>query len=94
MVLLPEVVAHDRMDMGGMGGMGGMMAAWMGLWVLLAVAAFITLVVLVVWVARRGFAVLERRGSAEEHLRARYAAGEIDREEYLRRLDDLRVGAG
>lgn len=105
--LLPEVLAIDQtrmngvdmdhMDMDHMGGMGGMMAVWMGFWALLALAAFVTLVVLVVWIARRAFAVLERRGSAEEQLRARYATGEIDREEYLRRLHDLQAhdsGAG
>ncbi len=64
--------------------MNGLWSGYMGIfWVLL--------LVLVVWLLlrdRRGGS--RRHTSAREVLDQRYARGEIDREEYLRRLDDLR----
>lgn len=59
--------------------------AGMGLWALLLLAGF---VVLVAWLARGGAAAGAE--SPERIVKRRYARGEIDREEYLRRLEDLR----
>jgi putative membrane protein len=53
-------------------------------------------IVLVVWLVVRGLTAVERRGStglkseAEDLLRRRFASGEIDAEEYERRLAVLR----
>lgn len=60
---------------------------WMGLWGLLLLAA---VVLVAVWVVRSGASSPPVRESPEEVVKRRYAAGEIDREEYQRRLDDLR----
>jgi len=60
--------------------MGGM-----GLWALLLVAA---VVVLVAFSARSGGA--SGGESPERVVKRRYARGEIDREDYLRRLEDLK----
>jgi len=62
-------------------GMGGI-----GFGVLLLVAGA---VVLVVWLARSGAGGAVGAESADRILKRRYAAGEIDREDYLRRLEDL-----
>lgn len=65
------------------GGHMGLMGLW---WILILVA-----IGAVVW-----FAAAAGRGrgtgdaSAEQQLKKRYAAGEIDRESYQRMLDDLR----
>lgn len=65
------------------GGHMGLMALW---WIVVLVA-----IVAIVW-----FAAAAGRGrgagdaSAEQQLKKRYAAGEIDRETYQRMLDDLR----
>jgi len=58
----------------------------MGLWALLFVAGF---VVLVAWLARSGAGGTGAE-SPERIVKRRYARGEIGREEYLRRLEDLR----
>ena len=70
-------------------GMGWTMAGWSLIWLLVIVA--------VVWVAVRviggGFgtgAGSLRDDSPEAILKRRYARGEIDREEYDRRLTDVR----
>ena len=66
---------------GWMGYMGGM---WIW-WVLIIVA----LVFLIWWLvnhSRTG----QSNNSPEQELKGRYARGEIDREEYQRRLDDIR----
>lgn len=57
-------------------------------WVILLAAA----IGLVVWLVNRGTGAqhLERGDSGEEILRRRFAAGEIDAEEYERRLSVLR----
>lgn len=73
------------------GGWGHMAGMWIG-WLLVLVV-----IVVVVWLvaraARTGDRSLSRPGesrSPEQLLKERYARGEIDREEYQRRLADLR----
>ena len=80
--------------------MGGMMAGmglWMILWALVGVVILVLAVAGAVWTARQ---LSQRaRGDREraelpgdgpqEILRHRYAAGEIDEDEYLRRLSGL-----
>jgi putative membrane protein len=61
-----------------------------GLFAFLFIALLVTLVVWLVWTASRPSAPPEHRGSsALEILDARYARGEIDRDEYLERRADL-----
>ncbi|MGD2051803.1 MAG: SHOCT domain-containing protein [Acidimicrobiia bacterium] len=61
-----------------------------GLFSLLFLALVVTLVVWVVWNASRSSAPPQRpTTSALEILDARYARGEIDRDEYLERRADL-----
>lgn len=67
-----------------MGSMGWGMVLWWG--------AGILILVLLVWLLARA-ADGSRRGSEEtpeQLLKRRYAKGEIEREEYQRRLEDLR----
>lgn len=66
----------------------GSMGVWMVLWWGLGIALLIALVWLVINAAGRS----STRGdeTPEEILKRRYARGEIDREDYQRRLDDLR----
>lgn len=69
--------------------MGGTMAGW---W-LFAVAA----VLAVVWMLYRALAQPRsgsgsRPDSAEDLLKRRYASGDLSREEYQRKLDDLHHG--
>ncbi len=59
---------------------------WMGLWWILGLAALVALV----WVVVRISGAASRENSPEGILKSRYARGEIDREEYQRRLEDLR----
>ncbi|MQA03867.1 MAG: SHOCT domain-containing protein [Streptosporangiales bacterium] len=69
----------------------GMM--WMMLfWAVLGLALLVAIVLAIVWLARRLTTGAARRqvDPAEEVLRRRYATGEIDRDEYERRLVDLR----
>ncbi|KGH45408.1 MULTISPECIES: hypothetical protein [Modestobacter] len=83
--------------------MGTMMGGWMLLWALLGLAVLVLAALGGVWLARRlGRDRDEQtRGTsgpsdaapgAQELLRRRYAAGEIDREEYLRTQRDLAEG--
>jgi putative membrane protein len=82
---------------GGMMG-GGMMAA-MGIWVFLVIATLLAILIFSVlgsvWLVRRlrqdvgGSAVSRNSDSAHDTLRQRYAAGEIDDDEYERRLSTL-----
>lgn len=55
---------------------------------------WVVLIVVVVWALARGNSgrphMGERPDSPEQILKRRYAAGEIDKEEYDRRLSDLR----
>jgi putative membrane protein len=76
---------------GGM--MGGMMAAW-GIWAFLVILTLIAVLVVAVlgsvWLARQlrggeGY----QSASAEDVLRRRYAAGEIDDDEYRHRMSAL-----
>jgi len=71
------------------GGYGMLMMASMGLFTVLVIAA---VVVLVVWLARTTTSTPNRADPAEAEtlLRRRYAAGEIDDEEFQRRLATLR----
>lgn len=84
------------MDGGMMG--GGMMAA-MGIWAFLVIATLLAIlgfsvlgsIWLVRWLRRDagGSAVPRNSDNAHDTLRQRYAAGEIDDEEYERRLSTL-----
>lgn len=68
--------------------MSGWMGGWMVLWGLLALALVVLAVVATIWLIKH----LTSSGSSDEHrqvLERRYAAGEIDREEFLQRRDDL-----
>ena len=70
--------------------MGEFMAGWMVLWGLLAVALIVLAVVGTVWLVRSLTTDKPAaRQSWDDELRRRYAAGEIDRDEYLRRQQDL-----
>ena len=73
-----------------MNGMDGMMA-WMLIWGVVGLAVLVLSVVGIVWLVRRGGASqqLPDRNSPEEILRRRYAAGELDEDEYLRRRAGL-----
>jgi len=89
--------------MGDGGGMMAMMGGWMLLWVLVGLAVLVLAVLGSIWLVRRlapGQHEQVHRSpgrpdeapSAQELLRRRYAAGEIDREEYLRMQRDLTGG--
>ena len=66
----------------------GAMGWWMALWWVLGLAVLVLLVRLV---ARNGGGSSGRTDdSPEQILKRRYARGEIEREEYQRRLEDLR----
>jgi putative membrane protein len=90
-------VAHDggmmdggMMDGGMMDMMSGMMGAWMVLWALIGLALLALVVVATVWLAKR-ISPGQSPSSAgvDEILRRRYAAGEINQEDYLRMRDEL-----
>ncbi len=70
--------------------MAGMMGGWMLLWALVGLAMLALVVVATIWLAKR---VWPGPPSASEGpdvvLRRRYAAGEIDRDEFLRVQHDL-----
>ncbi len=73
-------------------GMGEMMLGML-LWGLVGLALLVLAVVAVVWLIRRSDnAGRMQRGQEppEEILRRRYAAGELDEDEYLRRRAGLR----
>ena len=71
-------------------GMGGMMV-WMLLWGLLGLALLIAIILGTVWAIRRwsGPEGQGRVESPEELLRRRFAAGEMDEDEYLSRRAHL-----
>ncbi len=83
--------------MDGMGnGSGAFMMGWMALWGLVALALLALFVAGAVWLIRSARSGNTRLGTlgarppdAEEILRSRYAAGEIDEDEFLRRLSSL-----
>ena len=84
-------MGHD----GGMmdGGMMGMMGGWMLLWALVGIALLVVVVLAAVWLVKhRAPTQPDASPSAKELLHRRYAAGEIDREEYLRMQRDLSGG--
>jgi putative membrane protein len=70
--------------MDGMAGMG----IWMLIWGLLGLALIALVVVGVVWLVRSMSG--PRPDAAEQELRRRYAAGQIDAEEFRRREEELR----
>jgi len=79
-----------------MGGMMAGMGAWMALWAVAGVVIVALVAAGAVWAARelgqrgRGPERAELPGDAPQQiLRRRYAAGEIDEDEYLRRLSGL-----
>lgn len=68
--------------------MSGWMNGWMGLVVVLVLALVVLAVVATIWLIKH----LNGSGTADEHakvLERRYAAGDIDREEFLQRREDL-----
>lgn len=73
-----------------MNGMDGMML-WMSIWGLVGLAVLVLSVAGIVWLVRRSGASpqLPDRNSPEEILRRRYAAGELDEDDYLRRRAGL-----
>ncbi len=76
-------------DDGMMNMMAGMMGGWMLLWALVGLALLALVVVATIWLAKRvspGPLVSE---GPDAVLRRRYAAGEIDRDEFLRVQHDL-----
>jgi putative membrane protein len=75
--------------MDGMMGMGW----WMVLWGLVGLAVLVLVVLAIVRLIRSDSSragIPAGEDPAQVELRRRYAAGQIDQEEYLRRLDDLR----
>lgn len=83
----------DRMcDMEASGMEFGGMMFWMLVWGLLGLALLVLAIVATVWLVRRprnqsdAYPALE---SPEEILRRRYASGEIDEDEYLRRRAEI-----
>lgn len=69
--------------------MAGMMS-WMLLWGLVGLALLVAIVVGTVWLVRRGFELPARDDSPEATLRRRFAAGEIDQDEFFRLRADLK----
>jgi putative membrane protein len=71
-------------------GMGGGMMMWMVLWALVGLAILALAVAGVVWLVRHSAPETGHRSeSAEEILKRRYAAGEIDEDEFQRKRADL-----
>lgn len=67
--------------------MSGWMSGWMALWGVLALALLVLAVVATIWLVKH-----LNGSSGSEHqrlLERRYAAGEIDRDEFLQRRADL-----
>lgn len=68
--------------------MSGWVNGWMTLWAVLALALVVLAVVATIWLLKH----LNGSGTGEEHgkvLERRYAAGDIDRDEFLQRREDL-----
>ena len=68
--------------------MSGWMTGWMAVWGLLALALIVLAVVATAWLVKHLGRGAEREGH-NQVLERRYAAGEIDREEFLQRREDL-----
>jgi len=73
----------------GMGGHMGGMVAGMALSGLITLALLVLIVVTIIWLIRN-MTPGQRRDPALEELRRRYAAGDIDQEEFRTRKADLR----
>ena len=72
---------------------GDMTGGWMLLWALLALALLVVTVLGAIWLVKRLLPARPTAGPGpEEVLRLRYAAGEVDREAYLRMQRDLSAG--
>ncbi len=68
------------------------MMAWMAIWGLVGLALLVLAIVGTVWLVRRPTNERDSKSaveSPEEVLRRRYAAGEMDEDEYLRRRSGL-----
>lgn len=76
--------AHDEMMMGG--GHGWMMVGWMFVWLLVV---FGVLAVVVFAIVRFSSPRTQSHDDAREILRRRYAAGDIDKDEFTSRLANL-----
>ena len=65
---------------------------WMGLWMVFGWIVGLAVLILLVWIVTRAASGPPARTeeTPERILKSRYARGEIDREDYERRLDDLR----
>lgn len=72
-----------------MGSMGWWMW-WMPFGWILGLALLVVLVWIIAVRTTSGFSVRSAEDSAEQILKRRYARGEIDRDEYERRLSDIR----
>lgn len=68
--------------------MSGLMGSWMLLWWIAGIVFLLTVVWLLADAARKS--PVGPPDSAEDILKRRYARGEIDHDEYERRLTDLR----
>ena len=78
------------MDMDMSGAMMAAMGTWLLLWALVALAVLTLAVVASVWLIKNIKSGGAEGGSrVDEHLQQRYAAGDIDREDYLQRKSDL-----
>ena len=80
-----RVIAMMHGD-GGM--MSGAIGSWLALWAVLALSLIVLAVVATIWLLKH----LTGSGTGDEHgkvLEHRYAAGDIDREEFLQRREDL-----
>ncbi|MDK3256642.1 SHOCT domain-containing protein [Blastococcus capsensis] len=82
---------HDGGMMDG-GMMMGMMGGWMLLWALVGLALLVAGVLAAIWLVKHRSPARDAGPASEEVLRRRYAAGEIDREDYLRMQRDLSSG--
>lgn len=67
-----------------------MMGWWMVLWGLIGLAVLTLVTLGIIWLVRTLTGPNTTGDPAEQELRRRYAAGEIDDEEYRLRLTDLR----
>jgi putative membrane protein len=68
--------------------MSGWIGSWIALWAVLALALIVLAVVATVWLVKH----LSSSGSGSDDrriLERRYASGDMDREEFLQRRDDL-----
>jgi len=70
----------------------GFHAGWMGWWMSLWMAFWLAVLILLVWIVARAAGGQSWRidEPPEQTLKRRYARGEIEREDYERRLSDLR----